>query len=587
MKKILLSLLFISSCFINNALADSFDSLFGAKPKFLPEEQAFVLNFEQQGNRLIVRWNISEGYYLYKDKFKATSPTTQLSDIKLPVGKSHFDDYFGEQEVYYDNVELAFTLSDLSKEHEITLKYQGCADAGLCYPPGKKVLFFDPRLYDLSSVEQTVEQAPLAEQDALANSLNSDSLFITLVIFFGLGIGLAFTPCVFPMYPILSGIIVGSGNKLTTKQAFALSFTYVQGMALTYSALGLIVASLGLQFQAYFQHPIVLGSLAVLFGLLALSMFGVLNFQLPSAWQEKLNGLSNKQQGGRFTSVFMMGMISGLVASPCTTAPLSGALIYVAQSGDLFIGGITLYVLSLGMGVPLLLMGISGGKLLPKAGAWMEVIKGIFGFMLLSVVIVLLARFSDQLWVDLSWAILAMTFAGYLLHHNGTTKASASKSIRQLIILVLLIAATLFALKPWLGIESSQLSAEPSAQPQEVTFIQVKGLEQLNQQLALAKAAGKAVMLDFYADWCIACKDFEHKTFADPLIKPLLDNMVLIQTDVTANDRLDIDLQDKMQVLGLPTIVMYNAQGVEQKHLRVVGFQPPQQFKKTLDQVNR
>jgi len=385
------------------------------------------------------------------------------------------------------------------------------------------------------------------------------------------------------MYPILSGIIVGAGNKLSTKQAFALSFTYVQGMALTYSALGLVVASLGLQFQAYFQHPIVLGSLAVLFSILALSMFGVFNFQLPSAWQERLNGFSNQQQGGRYPSVFVMGMISGLVASPCTTAPLSGALIYVAQTGDLFLGGLTLYILSLGMGVPLLLMGISGGKLLPKAGAWMEVIKGIFGFMLLSVVVVLLGRFVDAMWVNLTWAVLAMTFAGYLLHHNSATIAGVAKSMRQLVTLVILITATLFAAKPWLGIETAK--TQQDEKQASIEFVQVKGINELNQQLALAKAAGKGVMLDFYADWCIACKDFEHKTFSDPLIKPLLDKMVLIQSDVTANDELDIELQDKMRVLGLPTIMLFDKQGVEQKHLRVVGFQNPSQFKATLDQI--
>ncbi len=587
MKKLItcLLLLIASTTFYSNVSAYSLDSLFGQQPKFLPEQEAFQFNFEQQGNQIVIRWTNASGYYLYKEKFKLSSATTDFSNINLPQGKAHFDDYFGEQEVYYDSVEFSFTVNNPTQEHEITLAYQGCADAGLCYPPGKKVLFFDPNLATTISSATAGISAPIVstEQDTLAGLLTNDSMLITLIIFFGLGIGLAFTPCVFPMYPILSGIIVGAGKKLSTKQAFALSFTYVQGMALTYSALGLVVASLGLQFQAYFQHPIVLGSLAVLFSILALSMFGVFNFQLPSAWQEKLNGLSNKQKGGHYTSVFVMGMISGLVASPCTTAPLSGALIYVAQTGDLVLGGLTLYILSLGMGVPLLLMGISGGKLLPKAGAWMEVIKGIFGFMLLSVVIVLLGRFVEDIWVNLSWAILAIAFAGYLLHHNGETVNSTAKSIRQLIAQVLLIAATLFALKPWLGVEQTQ---SQQIEQQAVKFIQVKGIDELDQQLAIAKSAGKSVMLDFYADWCIACKDFEHKTFSDPLIKPMLDNMVLIQSDVTANDELDIALQDKMRVLGLPTIVMFNPQGVEQKHLRVVGFQNPQQFKKTLDQIN-
>lgn len=586
MKKIITSLLLLVASLgvVSTATANSLDSLFGTTPKFLPEAQAFQFNFEQQGDRLIVRWIIADGYYLYKEKFQPSSQTTSISNIILPQGKDHYDEYFGQQEVYYNEVEVSFNIDNPNIEHEITFAYQGCADAGLCYPPGKKVLFFDPRLSNTSLTEPTsTATEPANEQDTLASMLSNETMMVTLLIFFGLGIGLAFTPCVFPMYPILSGIIVGAGKKISTRQAFTLSFAYVQGMAITYSVLGLIVASLGLQFQAYFQHPIVLASLAVLFTLLALSMFGVFNFQLPSAWQERLNGLSNQQQGGRYTSVFIMGMISGLVASPCTTAPLSGALIYVAQTGDLLIGGLTLYALSLGMGVPLLLMGVSGGKLLPKAGAWMEVIKGVFGFMLLSVVIVLLGRFVEDFWVNLSWAALFIAFAGYLLHHNTSTNASVAKSIRQLIAQVILIAATLFAIKPWLGIVPADSTA---AVEKPIEFIQVKGIDELNQQLALAKAAGKPVMLDFYADWCIACKDFEHQTFPDPMIKPILDNMVLIQSDVTANDELDIALQDAMQVLGLPTIVMFNSQGIEQKQLRVVGFQKPAQFKQVLEQLN-
>ena len=568
--------------------ATGFSDLFSQGPKFLPQEQAFIFSFSQQQDRVIIRWRITDGYYLYKEKFELASPTSAISDIKLPKGEDHYDEYFGEQEVYRDEVEFSFSVADKSRDHEITLAYQGCADAGLCYPPSKISLFFDPSFISTQTLEAPAVNnlsAPVSEQDMFASWISEKTLFWSLLAFFGLGIGLAFTPCVFPMYPILSGIIVGAGKQISTKQAFMLSFVYVQGMALTYSVLGLVVASLGLQFQALFQHPVVLGTLAVLFTFLAASMFGFVNLQLPSSWTEKLNDASNKQQGGKFASVFMMGVISGLVASPCTTAPLSGVLIYVAQSGDLLLGGVTLYALSLGMGIPLLVMGASGGKLLPKAGAWMDVVKGAFGFMLLSVVIVLLGRFIDELWVNMAWSLLGISFATYLLHHNQFTSASVGKSIRLVISLLVLFGSLLWGVKPWL-IPAASSGIATNAQAHHTDFIQVKGYEELQAQLAIAKAAGKPVMLDFYADWCIACKDFESKTFSDPVIKATLDNMVLIQTDVTANDELDIDIQDKMTILGLPTIILFNKDGHPLNSNRVVGFQGPEQFKKTLDLVN-
>lgn len=567
----------------------AFSDLFSQGPKFLPQEQAFIFNFSQQQDRVIIRWQIHDGYYLYKEKFKLQSPTTAITAIQFPTGEEHYDEYFGEQEVYRNEVEFSLSVADVSKDHEITLEYQGCADAGLCYPPSTVSLFFDPsfittHVLEASTPAQTDKPIPMSEQGTFASWIANKTLFWSLLAFFGLGIGLAFTPCVFPMYPILSGIIVGAGKKISTKQAFMLSFVYVQGMALTYSILGLVVASLGLQFQAAFQHPLVLGSLAVLFTFLAASMFGLINLQLPSRWTEKLNGASNKQKSGKFVSVFVMGVISGLVASPCTTAPLSGVLIYVAQSGDLLLGGFTLYALSLGMGIPLLIMGASGGKLLPKAGAWMEVVKGTFGFMLLSVVIVLLSRFIDELWINVAWSVLGMSFATYLLHHNQFTSISVGKTLRLVTSLLILFGSALWGIKPWLtpSISASNALISPT---HATDFIQVKGYDELQKQLALAKAAGKPVMLDFYADWCVACKDFESKTFSDPMIKALLNDMILIQTDVTANDELDIQIQDKMNVLGLPTIILFDSNGNPLNNNRVVGFQGPEQFKKTLNLV--
>jgi len=582
---VLLTLLAALSSVFNPVVAGS---LFDDEPQFLPVEQAFKFNFSQKNDKIIVNWQISEGYYLYQHQFKANSDTAQIKPLVLPEGVMHEDPYFGKQVVYYQSVSFDLSLTPSDKPHEIKVRYQGCADAGLCYPPTTKIIFFDPKYVTAATLSEESTSAvsqpssSTSEQGKFASLLSGGSFYWALLLFFGLGIGLAFTPCVFPMYPILSGIIMGSGNKLSTRQAFLLSMTYVQGMAITYSALGLVVASAGLKFQAAFQHPLVLGALAILFTGLALSMFGVFNLQMPASWQNRLNQVSNNQKGGRYGGVFAMGMISGLVASPCTTAPLSGALLYVAQTGDLVLGGITLYVLSLGMGVPLLLMGISGGKLLPKAGAWMEVVKGIFGFMLLSVVVVLLSRFVSDSISLMIWGLWAVALAGYLLHHNKQTQSGAMHSIRHTLASVMLILGTLTAAMPWLG---NQTLIGPTNSAHQVDFIQVKGYQELQQQLALAKADNVPVMLDFYADWCVACKDFETKTFSDPSVEPLLANMRLIQADVTNTDALDIELQEKLAVLGLPSIILFDRQGVELKNLRVVGFQEPAQFKAIIEQA--
>lgn len=589
LRKISIIFVTISAFLLSNiaTATGSFPKLLSQGPTFLPQKEAFNFSYSQDEDRVRVHWLIANGYYLYKEKIKITSSTTSINDAALPKGKAHHDEYFGEQEVYRNEVEFSFSVADKSKVHEITLAYQGCADAGLCYPPSKVTLSFDPSFITEQAREASVSEnaaAPVSEQDMFASWISDKTLFWSLLAFFGLGIGLAFTPCVFPMYPILSGIIVGAGKQISTKQAFLLSFVYVQGMALTYSVLGLVVASLGLQFQALFQHPVVLGSLAVLFTFLAASMFGFVNLQLPSSWTAKLNDASNKQQGGKFASVFIMGVISGLVASPCTTAPLSGVLIYVAQSGDLLVGGVTLYALSLGMGMPLLVMGASGGKLLPKAGAWMDVVKGAFGFMLLSVVIILLGRFVEESWKNIGWSILGISFATFLIHHNQLTSNSVGKSIRLVISLLVLFGSALWGVKPWLT-PALNSSMSVSSQNHHTDFIQVKGFDELQEQLVIAKAAGKPVMLDFYADWCIACKDFENKTFSDPTIKATLDNMVLIQTDVTNNDALDIEVQNKMNILGLPTIILFDENGNPLNSNRVVGFQAPEQFKKTLELV--
>ncbi|CAM4089665.1 protein-disulfide reductase DsbD [Aeromonas bestiarum] len=554
-----------------------------AQPKFLKVDDAFVLESEQQGKQLLLTLRIADDYYLYRHSFRFKGENLAFSEPVLPAGDEHQDDFFGKTRVYYREVQIPVTLTEAGQQASLTVSYQGCTD-GLCYPPTDKQIAVQPMVASTSDVAQASMDAAAdttasSQQDQLAAALGSQGFWLSIAAFFALGLGLAFTPCVFPMYPILTGIIAGAGHHLSTRRAFLLSFVYVQGMAVTYTLLGLVVASAGLKFQAVLQHPYVLIGLSVMFVLLALSMFGLYTLQLPSSLQTRLSGLSNRQQGGSVLGVGIMGMISGLVCSPCTTAPLSGALIYVAQSGDLWLGGAALYALSLGMGLPLLLLGTSGGKLLPRAGAWMDVIKQLFGFALLAVPILLLSRlWSDQM-ATLAWLGWGLVLCGYLYHHNQHQSHSVARSLRGFVLLLAMISAVVVGkdlLLPEPGVKAN-------ADVQAPQFIRIKTLDDLKMQLAAAR--GKPVLLDLYADWCVACKEFEHKTFSDPAVRERFGQMVLLQADVTANDDADVELLNGLNVLGLPTLIFFDRAGNEVSGQRVTGFMGPAEFLGQLDKL--
>ena len=554
-----------------------------AQPKFLKVDEAFALESEQQGNKLLLTLRLADGYYLYRHSIGVKGDNLAFEAPVLPAGTEHEDDFFGKTRVYYREVQIPVTLTEAGQQASLTVSYQGCTD-GLCYPPTDKQIAVQPMVASTSDVAQaSMDEAAGApassQQDQLAAALGSQGFWLSIAAFFALGLGLAFTPCVFPMYPILTGIIAGAGHRLSTRRAFLLSFVYVQGMAVTYTLLGLVVASAGLKFQAALQHPYVLIGLSVMFVLLALSMFGLYTLQLPSSLQTRLSGLSNRQQGGSVVGVAIMGMISGLVCSPCTTAPLSGALIYVAQSGDLWLGGAALYALSLGMGLPLLLLGTSGGKLLPRAGAWMDVIKQLFGFALLAVPILLLSRlWSDQV-ATLAWLGWGLLLCGYLYHHNQHQGHSVGRSLRGFVLLLVMISAVVVGkdlLLPDPGVKASSEAQAPQ-------FIRIKTQDDLKVQLAAAR--GKPVLLDLYADWCVACKEFEHKTFSDPAVRERFGQMVLLQADVTANDDADVELLNGLNVLGLPTLIFFDAAGNEVSGQRVTGFMGPAEFLGQLDKL--
>ncbi|QFI55658.1 protein-disulfide reductase DsbD [Aeromonas simiae] len=546
-------------------------------PRFLKVDEAFRLDSHQEGNQLTLTLTIADDYYLYRHRFAFQGEGVTIAPPTLPAGTPHEDDFFGKSQVYYQEVSIPVTLTDAAQGGQLRLSYQGCTE-GLCYPPTERLITITP-VAAAEAAPLSDDPLPLAsEQEQLADQLSHQGLWLSVAAFFALGLGLALTPCMFPMYPILTGIIAGSGTRLSTGRAFALSLAYVQGMAVTYTLLGLVVASAGLQFQAALQAPVVLITLSLLFVLLALSMFGLYTLQLPSALQTRLAQLSNRQQGGSLIGVTLMGAISGLVCSPCTTAPLSGALLYVAQSGDMLLGAAALYALSLGMGLPLLLLGTSGGRLLPKAGAWMDRVKQLFGFALLAVPLLLLSRLWGDQVSTLAWIGWALLLCGYLYHHNQQAAAGVWRNVRGFVLLLAMMGALLLAYDSW---RAAPVTAQ--TQPEAPQFVRIKTHADLVARLK--EAHGKPVLLDLYADWCVACKEFEHKTFSDPAVRRRFADMVLLQADVTANDDDDVTLLNDLKVLGLPTLILFDRAGNEVKGSRITGFMGPQPFAERLDRV--
>jgi thioredoxin:protein disulfide reductase len=590
----------IALCLLLPGLAvaqDPLADLLGEQQQFLPVEEAFKFEFRQQGDKLSLSWQVAEGYYLYKKQFKTALTEVQLSAPRYTPqqGEEIEDEYFGISEVYFEDVNIEYDILSSAQDGVVKVRYQGCAEAGLCYPATTQVVYLD-QVGDSADGTEAAEQDPEAgsrsEQFELADLLSSDQhLLWTLLIFVVLGAGLALTPCVFPMYPILSGIIIGQGKEIKTSKAFSLSFVYVQGMAITYSLLGLVVASAGVRFQAALQHPAILVTFIVVFSLLALVMFGAWELQLPARWQEKLNSLSNKQKGGNYPGVFLMGAISGLVASPCTTAPLTGILLFVAQSGDLVLGFTALYALSIGMGIPLILFGMTGGKLLPRAGAWMNVVKVTFGFMMLAVALLFVERMIENQWTNLAWAILGLATFSYWQVMNQGTATSFLKGVRSLVIFLGLFGSALYGYQAVLpGVSSLQSGTEQSqgemtGNAEEVHFVRVRDLGDFAAKLEAANAQGKSVMIDLYADWCVACKEFEKYTFPDERVKKALEHTVMMQIDLTENTPTSLEFQEEFAVLGLPTILFFDAKGNELQGARVTGFMNAERFGAHLEKL--
>ncbi|WP_428945000.1 protein-disulfide reductase DsbD [Pantoea sp. FN060301] len=552
-------------------------SLFGqsSSSQFVPVSQAFAFDFTQQADRLTLSWQVKPGYYLYRQQFKISAQGAQLADWQLPPGKAHEDEFYGKTEIFPESLTLPLTLRQANQGATVTVTWQGCAAAGFCYPPETRTIPLDEVAAARASTEVPASASASASASsgltaAPAHDLPFSPLWALLI-----GIGVAFTPCVLPMYPLISGIILGGNRSYPTGRLFMLAMVYVQGMALTYTVMGIVVAAAGLRFQAALQAPVVLIGLSALFILLALSMFGLFSLQLPSSLQTRLTLWSNRQKGGSLPGVFLMGALAGLICSPCTTAPLSAILLYIAQSGDMLAGAGTLWLYALGMGLPLIAVTVFGNRLLPKRGVWMQTVKEGFGFVILALPVFLLERLTGEVWGLRLWSALGVAFFAWafisLKSSNGWLRLGQ----------IVLFAAALVAARPLQDWAFDEPASHQSIA--HLTFDRVADSAELDA--ALAQSRGRITMLDLYADWCVACKEFEKYTFSDPRVQASLSNMQLLQADVTSNGPRDSELLNRLQVLGLPTILFFDAAGKEIPHSRVTGFMKAPAFQQHLQKL--
>ena len=542
-----------------------------------------------------VAFEIAKGYYLYRDKFKfaVDGDTVALGAPVFPKGKEKIDENFGKVEVYYKRVAIRLpVIRNASGVLPVKLNVtsQGCADAGVCYPPQTQTVSVE--LPAPGSVPNATGAAVAVDGDEsgkIADTLKHAGFWANLAFFFIAGLGLSLTPCVFPMIPILSGIIAGQGHKASHARGFALSLAYVLGMALTYAAAGVAAGLTGTLLSAALQSPWVLGAFALVFVVLSFSMFGFYELQLPSALQSKLSDEAGHLQGGRGIGVFLMGVLSALIVGPCVAAPLAGALLYIGQTGDAVLGGTALFVMALGMGVPLLIVGLSAGTLLPKAGAWMEGVKKGFGVLLLATALWLVSPVIPALAQMLGWAALFIIPAIYLHaldplppHAKGWQRFWKGIGIVMLLTGAALLAGALAGnrdpLQPLAGLRGQAVAAETRKLP----FEPVRSVAELDSRLA---TADRPVMLDFYADWCVSCKEMERFTFADPAVQAKLAGFTLLKADVTENTPEDKALLARFGLFGPPGIIFFAPGGKEVPGVRVVGYQEAANFLRTLDKV--
>jgi thiol:disulfide interchange protein DsbD len=570
--------------------------------EFLPPDEAFRFSaFADGADGAALSWVIADGYYLYRHRLavKTDTPGVTPGALQLPDGERKTDEFFGQVEVYHHQLDATVPLARPAGTDTVELKvtYQGCAEAGLCYPPITKtvsILLPPPGAAAAPGAAGAAGTAgagtTVAEQDRLAALISGGNLAAVLASFFGFGLLLAFTPCVLPMIPILSGIIAGQGKQATPARSFVLSLTYVLGMSLTYTIAGAAFAAAGQQAQAFFQQTWILVLFALMFVALAFAMFGLYELQLPASLQSRLHAASGRQRAGTLAGTFAMGALSALVVTACVAPPLVAALAVIGQSGDVLRGALALFALSLGMGAPLLVVGLAEGKLLPKAGPWMETVKALFGVAFLGVAVWMLERILPGPLTVALWALLAFV-GGYYFggfgqgrHRSPTGRSLVARGaglfamVYGVILLVGAAAGGTDPLQPLKGVALFGGGAGASTAPEPPPFRQIGNVADLDREIAAAAAAGRPVMVDFYADWCVSCKEMDKYTFADERVRADLDRFVLLQADVTANDADDQALLQRFGIFGPPTTAFFGADGNECRNFRLVGFAPADAF---------
>ena len=609
MKNMRWILLLAALCLATLSHADGFLSgLFngGSQQPFLAPDAAFQFDASVRNSRtLVASFKLAPSYYLYRNKihFKIRESGITVANVDMPQGKLKHDPNMGDL-IEINHSFLATILLDRSAAaaQQITLdaSYQGCTDKGLCYPPIEKTVKLSlPVLNPADNVASAPADqgsaravaADASEDGRIAKLFKQGNFWLIVSFFFGAGVLVAFTPCMFPMIPILSGIIVGRGHKITHAHGFILSFAYVQGMAITYAAVGVAAGFTGTLLSNALQTPWALGGFALIFVLLALSMFGLYELQLPAALQSRLSSTSNKLHGGHISGVLVMGVLSAIIVGPCVGPVLAGALIYIGQSHDAVLGGSALYAMALGMGVPLMLIGASAGTLLPKAGPWMESVKRFFGVLLIAVAIWIVSPVIPMVTQMIMWATLLLLSGIYLraldpLPHNAHGWHRFGKGLGILLLLLgvaYLVGALSGArdlLRPLGAIGRGAQAAAPAS---NLPFSRIKSLAELDARIT--QAGGRPVMLDFYADWCTSCKEMEHFTFSDPRVKEKLAHAVLLQADVTDSDKDSKALLARYGLYGPPAILFFGKQGKELAEKRVIGYQNAAEFLGSLAQA--
>jgi thioredoxin:protein disulfide reductase len=589
---------------------------------FLPPEKAFRLSASAAGSDHVkLDWIIAPGYYLYRDRIKVADDGSRAGTPEFPAGQTKSDEYFGQQVVYHNELIVPVPVtaaSSAANELSLRVTYQGCAEAGLCYPPITQTLHIQmaaanggpgsagsagsagvaqrgaPDVAGAGSASGGSASAGSAgyvsEQDRLAGLIQSGNLLAVLGAFFAIGLGLAFTPCVLPMVPILSGLIVGQGPSITTRRAFALSLTYVLGMALTYTATGAAFAAAGKQVQAVFQQPWIIVLFAALFIAMALAMFGLYTVQMPAFVQTRLTETSNRQRAGSFGGVAVMGMLSALIVTTCIAPALVATLVVIGQTGNVARGAAALFAMSLGMGAPLLVVGSSAGRWLPRAGGWMDAVKRLFGVLMLAMAAWMLSRVVPGRVALLLFAVPALIAVPILWAFRGSSSRRPSPGALG----GLWLARGAALLAGFYGIALLVGAARGADDPLSplartgqpaLSFHAVSSVTELRQEVQAAAAAHQAVMLDIDADWCTSCKEMQRYTFSDPQVQRALRPVRLLRADVTANSPDDQALLHEFQIYGPPTIAFYDAQGHEQQRFRVVGYMKAATFAELLRQA--